>query len=357
MLALTLVQSTIVFRQAPIVAAEDCSTPGVSCDSHGCRLDKGEKWCNSSQQCISGDLPAFCADPPDDGDDDNPQPPQTGRCQVANPNAACSRITNTGGANLSAIVANAARNNPGRQFMAWCDLNTGQVIATEAHFSECGCPTLTTNGGMVTGTCGVCDNPTAIYRAQQTPPQVPPQVPPQNPPPGTPPPVTPPPPVNPPPNTPGIDVEKTVVGGQTTYPGGSAIQFRITVTNTGQTTHNTVRLEDSYNPSYLDYVSISGQRTGGNVVDLTGVASVNEISGQIVIANLAAANALGALAPGQQYVITMNFITRAAVDRTCNNVYVRTTTGGPEDRDDACVGIQPPNTGCSSNSSSPWCKL
>lgn len=54
----------IRLQTPPDTSVDDCSSPGASCDGHGCRLDKGEKWCNSSSSCISGDLPAYCADPP-----------------------------------------------------------------------------------------------------------------------------------------------------------------------------------------------------------------------------------------------------------------------------------------------------
>lgn len=153
-------------------------------------------------------------------------------------------------------------------------------------------------------------------------------------PPGNPPPVTPPPPGA---QTPGIDVEKTAVNGAGPYTIGSLVPFRITITNSGQTTHSVVVFQDNYNVSYLDFVSIVGNRQQGANVDLTASANINEQTGQISIADLTAA--LGDLAPGQQIVITMNFIARAPIDRTCNNVYIRSGSTGPEDRDDACLGV------------------
>lgn len=132
---------------------------------------------------------------------------------------------------------------------------------------------------------------------------------------------------------PGLAVEKVAVNGSgSSYVVGSLIPFRITIRNTGETTYTQVAFNDSYGPSYLDFTSIFGTKTGGVNVNLSGIAVVNEVSGTIQIVNLAGSNALGALAPGQNYTITTNFLARAPLNRAENCVSVSATDGSGNTR-------------------------
>jgi hypothetical protein len=208
-----------------------------------------------------------------------------------------------------------------------CYLNNGQV---SCRFEGASC-------GAKVG-CGVSSPATPIvsqagpaveYAGQSdTPPSTPPQTPP---------------PPNPPCQagcTPGISVDKAVMGG-TNYTVGSLVTFSITITNTGDQTLNTVAFADNYAAAYLDFTGISGSRTGTGVVNLIAVANINEAAGTINFANLVPS--LGALAPGQAYTLNVSFIARAPISITCNYVNV-TTGGGPTGGDNACVGINTPDT-------------
>lgn len=248
-----------------------------------------------------------------------------GGCKLASYAAACNPVSDWGGVDPNAMVQSAAQANPGQQFMAWCDANTGQASAITGHLGDCSCPGLSPNGngGMVTGTCGACGNPTALY---------------------TTPIVTPPPPTNPPPpaKKPGINVEKVALNGPGPYVIGDPVPFRIRITNTGQTTFTSVVFNDTYNPVYLDFVNITGHKTNGIEKELTSLATVNELGGTIYIKNLAAKAALGALGPKQQYILTVNFIAKAPIDITCNDVVVK--AGTVSDNGEACVGVNNANT-------------
>lgn len=124
--------------------------------------------------------------------------------------------------------------------------------------------------------------------------------------------------------TPGVSVTKTLLSpadGQVII--GEAAQFRLRVTNTGNSTLNTVQVVDTFNATQLAYVSATpapnssgaGSRTWTNV---------------------------GPLSSGQSVDIIVNFNGLAAANPSINTVNVTTGSGGPTASDTEPVIITRP---------------
>jgi len=139
----------------------------------------------------------------------------------------------------------------------------------------------------------------------------------------------------------GITIDKAVPAGSGPYQVGAEIRFRITITNTGQTTYTSVYFRDQYNQSRLDFLRIINAKNNQNI---TGSFNVNEQTGAISINDIT--TVLGDLAPGQNYQIDMYFTALAPTSTTCNDAFIIPEAGKPEMGDQACVSINqtPPPT-------------
>lgn len=102
---------------------------------------------------------------------------------------------------------------------------------------------------------------------------------------------------------------------------GEAVSFDVTLTNTGQTGITVLPLEDTYDPTYLDYQSAS-----------PAPDSVDETTGTLRWDNLTAS---GELWPGQSLTITLNFTALASTAGLPDGVTVNTATvsGAVDDND------------------------
>lgn len=120
-------------------------------------------------------------------------------------------------------------------------------------------------------------------------------------------------------NQPSIIIDKRLAPGFTNPFGiNDQVDFLITITNNGNTTLNTVRFDDNYDPSFLDFQT--GTVTFGNQTrtfnQLTGL-TVNETTGQITITDLTAEFNQD-LAAGQNIVLRLTFMTVAATTNEPN---------------------------------------
>ncbi|KXK08654.1 MAG: hypothetical protein UZ20_WS6002000753 [candidate division WS6 bacterium OLB21] len=123
------------------------------------------------------------------------------------------------------------------------------------------------------------------------------------------------------------------------YNVGQIVPFRITITNTGQTTYSVISFRDSWNTSRLDFIRIINNANGN---DVTSNFTINRTMG--VVSSNDITTFLGDLGPGQSYNLRFEFRALAATNRTCNDVSI-VPNGGNQMTDDACVSInQPPPT-------------
>ncbi len=120
---------------------------------------------------------------------------------------------------------------------------------------------------------------------------------------------------------------------------GEAVSFDITVVNNGETAILVLPLEDTYDPTYLDYVSASP------VPD-----SVDETTGTLRWDNLVSS---GSLAPGESVAVTLNFTALASTGEgvTTNTATVSGATDEYEqdlpdqtDSDDVAITEEAPPT-------------
>lgn len=143
----------------------------------------------------------------------------------------------------------------------------------------------------------------------------------------------------------GITITKDVIDDRV-YLVGEQIRFRVRVTNTGETTLNTVRFRDSWDPTYLRYL-------GGSVTKSTG-DRINDISPLItsqtrseIIINDVTNSILGDLRTGQYYEFELVFSALAPTPdnnpETCNDAFVR-GDDLPEVSDDDCAPIDNQDT-------------
>jgi uncharacterized repeat protein (TIGR01451 family) len=118
---------------------------------------------------------------------------------------------------------------------------------------------------------------------------------------------------------PGISVQKTLLipSGGVALVGGQ-VQYRIRITNTGDTTLNTVPLVDTYDTTYLTYGfggSFSTPASDDNVND--GTLNWSDVTGS------------GSLAPGAFTDVIVNFTARASTLGLPNQQTLNTATAGP----------------------------
>jgi len=74
-------------------------------------------------------------------------------------NPGCRAVPDWGSTNIKKIVENAAKNDPGTEYMGWCPYTGATPYAKEV-ISACDCPNLKpAPGTCVSGTCGSCSNP------------------------------------------------------------------------------------------------------------------------------------------------------------------------------------------------------
>lgn len=138
---------------------------------------------------------------------------------------------------------------------------------------------------------------------------------------------------------PGITLDKMTPNGPGPYNVGQIVPFRITITNTGQTTYSVISFRDSWNTSRLDFIRIINNANGN---DVTSNFTINRTMG--VVSSNDITTFLGDLGPGQSYNLRFEFRALAATNRTCNDVSI-VPIGGNQMTDDACVSInQPPPT-------------
>jgi len=95
-------------------------------------------------------------------------------------------------------------------------------------------------------------------------------------------------------------------------PVGGIVSFDVTMTNTGLTAITVLPLEDTYDPTYLDFQSA-----------LPSPDSVDEATGTLRWNNLVSS---GALLPGQSVTVTLNFIALASTAGLPGEVTVNTAT-------------------------------
>lgn len=132
---------------------------------------------------------------------------------------------------------------------------------------------------------------------------------------------------------PSVAVTKSIAGGSpSTLRLGETTTFDLVVTNTGDTVLVDIPLLDTYDPSYLEFVSASPS------IDSTGPLSVGW-------ADITAS--LGNLAPGASTTVTATFRALAAVSLTTNTATVGTATDinsdpAPGNSHDATVTVVAP---------------
>ncbi len=132
----------------------------------------------------------------------------------------------------------------------------------------------------------------------------------------------------------GITINKTAVSGAGPYEVGAQVHFRVTITNTGQTTFGAINFRDQYNTGKLDFLSIINARNGQNV---TGSFNVNESTGTISDFDLS--NVLGDLQPGANYQIDFYFRALVQTSSTCNDAFIIPEAGKSEMGSEACISI------------------
>jgi len=132
----------------------------------------------------------------------------------------------------------------------------------------------------------------------------------------------------------GITINKTALDGAGPYQIGAQVRFRITITNTGQTTFGAVNFRDQYNTGKLDFLKITNAKNGQ---DITGAFGVNETTGTINDFDLS--TALGDLQPGQNYQIDFFFRALVPTGSTCNDAFIIPEAGKSEMGSEACISI------------------
>jgi len=136
---------------------------------------------------------------------------------------------------------------------------------------------------------------------------------------------------------PNIKIEKYVLGGQI-YFIGEVAEFKIKITNIGETVLNQVRFTDKYNSSYLRYLSGSLEKSSGQTISNIDPFLNIKSAGILRINNLALTS-VGGLNVNEYYILTLKFLVLAPINTTCNVGYALIPER-PEMQDDACIGAQ-----------------
>jgi len=132
-----------------------------------------------------------------------------------------------------------------------------------------------------------------------------------------------------------LQIEKAAINETGSYGLGQPVIYRIRISNTGETLITSMTFRDMYNVNYLDFIRIVDPVNGRNIT--TGF-TVDENIGIITIQDLTLL--VGDFWPGRVLDLQFEFVTRRAIDTTCNDVFVNPSFGERSARD--CVRISAP---------------
>lgn len=141
--------------------------------------------------------------------------------------------------------------------------------------------------------------------------------------------------------TEGVTIDKTVINEQSPYFVGDQVRFAVRVTNTGQTTFNTVEFRDNWDPTYLRFIGGSVVKSTGEQIDDINPLIDSQTSNEFVI-NDVTDSVLGDLGPDEYYQFELIYTaiapTPVNAPETCN--YAITQPDDlPEIDDEDCVDI------------------
>lgn len=145
---------------------------------------------------------------------------------------------------------------------------------------------------------------------------------------------------------PGIDIVKEVINdADRVYKPGETVKFRITITNTGQTTYQQVGFSDEYNQARIDFIRVINASTGNDITNaFKELGQINEELGEITHGDLTLISELGDLEPGEKFILDFEFKAIRSVTSTCNDAFIYYNPGknGYQDEDSsrACIVIK-----------------